>query len=195
MKYISFLFLLTSITLFTGCAGNSPEPFKTVPTKVGTNYVSSEENSPKTETLWLKVYGNVGSASDLENTAVVLVEAAKLFKSKNLKYFRFTTAKATKLPLMVDNMSDLIRYCYPSTENLSSLEDKCSLVNANGNVRYSISGSKDPFLEKFTWSVEQVLNDPVVKKYYDSALKDFEDKTISYKTVSSKKMYKYILSE
>ena len=159
MKYISFLFLLTSITLFTGCAGSSPEPFKTVPNKASKHYISSEEDSPKTETLWFRVYGNVGSASDLENTAVVLVEAAKLFKSKDLKYFRFTTSKVTNLPLMIDNMSDLVRYCYPSTEGLSSLEEKCTLVNTKGNVRYSISGSKDPFLEKATWSVEQVLND------------------------------------
>jgi len=184
MKYISSLFLLISITLLSGCAGSSPEPYQIVKPKLS-----------KIGSLNIRIYGNVGSATDLENTAIVLTETAKRFKAVGINYFNIHASKYFingGFKDMITNMDDLVNYCYPSYYKTSSLEDKCSLANPNGNIRYIIHGIPDSKLTlgSFYWSVDQVLADPLVKKFYDSGLKNFKDKSITYEEIPMSKMFK-----
>ena len=187
MKYISSLFLLISITLLSGCGGSSPEPYKMVKPKVA-----------KSGSLQIRIYGDIG-ATDLENTAIVLTEVSKKFKAQGLNYFRITPAKNIAnggIKDIIVNMNDLIDYCYPSFYKSSSLEDKCELTNPNGKVRYIFTGVPDSKMKLgyFYWSVDQVLADPLVKKYYDSGLKEFKDKTIKYEFIKGSKMIKKLKS-
>lgn len=177
MKYITTLFLLASIALFTGCAGASPEPLKTAKMRSQKSFV---------------IAGNIGAGTDLDNTAIALYEAALHFKKNNMPYF-ILNARVNQLDKVITNFQDLVDYCYPSISGKSSLEDKCNLTYFDTDiVRFSFRGYFEPIPDRFTWSVEQVLNDPLLNKHRNAALASFTDKTITYETIKFKKVRKYL---
>ena len=179
MKKIIILSISVLTIMFSGCAGGSPEPIKAMPS------VKDSENGAE----WIRVSANIGTGNlqnaELENTAILLYEAASQYKQKNIQYFHIANKKKKQLLPMITNFKDLERYCFPKVEGLTSLEDKCKLSAGNDIVKlWFISVQKRKNTSPaFYWSVDQVLNDPLINKYRDSALKDFDNKTISFEQV------------
>ena len=165
--------------MFSGCAGGSPEPIKILP------FVKDSQTGSE----WIRVSANIGTGSlqnaELENTAILLYEAASTYKKSGIEYFYIANKKRKQLLPIIVNFKDLERYCFPEVEGLTSLEEKCKLSAGNDVVKLWFKGidNKKRQIKFFYWSVEQVLNDPLIKKYRDSALKDFDNKSISYKKV------------
>jgi len=164
--------------ILSGCT-SSPEPIKMMP------FLKDSENNNE----WIRVSANIGTGStqnaELENTAILLYEAASKYKQNGIEYFYIQNKKKKQLLSMITNFKNLERYCFPKTEGLTTLEDKCALSAGNDIVKIWFMGVEKPRLspKSFYWSVEQVLNDPTLKKYRNSALKDFDDKTITYEEV------------
>jgi len=177
-NYKNLILFISIGLLMIGCGGNSPEPLKT-----GESYV------PR----YFNVIGNVGKGTDLENTAIALHEAALHFKAKDEKYFKILNTKSNKLHSIITNFESLVNYCYPSTQQSSSLEEKCNLTYFDTDIiRFSFVGYEKPVMNKFVWSVDQVLNDSLLNRYRDSALASFKDKTITFETIKSRKVRKYL---
>ena len=165
--------------MFSGCAGGSPEPIKILP------FVKDSQTGSE----WIQVSADIGTGNlqnaELENTAILLYEAASTYKKSGIEYFHIANKKKKQLLPIITNFKDLERYCFPEVEGLTSLEEKCKLSAGNDVVKLWFIGVEKQTLSpnRYYWSVEQVLNDPVIKKYRDSALKDFDNKTISYQKV------------
>ncbi len=165
--------------MLSGCAGGSPEPIKAMPS------VKDSQNGNE----WIRISANIGTGdtqnAELENTAILLYEAASKYKQNGLDYFFIANQKKKQLLSIITNFKDLERYCFPKVEGLTTLEDKCTLSAGNDVVKLWFMGVEKQKLspDSYYWSVEQVLNDPLINKYRDSALKDFDNKTISYEKV------------
>lgn len=175
-KFIILCISVISI-MFSGCAGGSPEPIKIAP--------SVKDSQAKSE--WIRVSANIGTGNlqnaELENTAILLYEAASIYKKSAIEYFYIANKKKKQITPMIVNFKDLERYCFPEVEGLTSLEEKCKLSAGNDVVKLWFMGVEKRKITSYYWSVEQVLNDPLINKYRDSALKDFENKTISFEQV------------
>jgi len=163
--------------MFSGCVGSSPEPIKVMP------FVKESRSGFE----WFRVSANIGTGdlqnAELENTAILLYEAASIYKKSAIEYFHIANMKKKQLLPIITNFKDLERYCFPEVEGLSSLEEKCKLSAGNDVVKLWFMGVEKRKITSYYWSVEQVLNDPLINKYRDSALKDFENKTISFEQV------------
>ena len=165
--------------MFNGCAGGSPEPIKAMPLI----------KTAKSGNELIRFSSDIGTGStqnaELENTAILLYEAASQYKQDGIDYFFIANKKKKQLLSIITNFKDLERYCFPEVEGLTTLEDKCFLSAGNDVVKLSFFGVTKQRLSQsiYYWSAEQVLNDPLVHKYRNSALKDFDDKTISFEEV------------
>lgn len=180
MKKIIILCISILAIILSGCGGASPEPIKAMPS------VKTSKSGNK----WIRVSADIGTGdlqnAELENTAILLYEAAAKYKQNGIKHFVIRNKKKTQLLDIITNFKDLERYCFPQTEGLTTLEDKCKLSAGNDVVKLWFVGVQKQTLgqNSFYWSVDQVLNDSLINKYRDSALKDFDNKTISYKEVN-----------
>jgi len=165
--------------MFSGCAGGSPEPIKILP------FVKDSQTGSE----WIQVSADIGTGNlqnaELENTAILLYEAASTYKKSGIEYFHIANKKKKQLLPIITNFKDLERYCFPEVEGLTSLEEKCKLSAGNDVVKLWFIGVEKQTLspDRYYWSVEQVLNDPVISKFRNSALKDFDNKTISFEQV------------
>lgn len=179
MKKIIILCISTLTIILSGCGGASPEPIKVMPS------VRDSQNGNE----WVRVSANIGTGNlqnaELENTAILLYEAASQYKKNGLEYFYIGNQRKRQLISIINNFKDLERYCFPKVEGFTSLEDKCSLSAGNDIVKLWFIGTKEPVISegRFYWSVNQVLKDPMIAKYRNSALKDFDNKTITYESV------------
>ncbi len=179
MKKIIILCISTLAIILSGCGGASPEPIKAMPS------VKVSQNGDE----WIRVSANIGTGdlqnAELENTAILLYEAASKYKQNGLDHFFIGNQKKKQLLSIITNFKDLERYCFPKVEGLTSLEDKCKLSAGDDIVKLWFIGVEKQKLspDRYYWSVEQVLNDPILTKYRNSALKDFDNKTISFEQV------------
>ena len=159
----NFLFSLITIAIFTtGCS-----------TKVSGPMIFSSENNTVVETVKIRGSYNWDNVTPVQNVAISLKKAALHFKSQNIEYFTFDPY--LQVPSMITNFQDLSRYCYPSNEHSSSLEDKCKISFARdtsfiNDIIVVVDSSKKSFAFG-TWSVNQVLNDPLITKSIEEAKK------------------------
>jgi hypothetical protein len=173
-KFIKNILLSTAaLVLLSGCT-SQPNTFKTYAIKGNDVMIvilagSMEVSSSDTEL-------------EVQNSAILIKEAARAFKQHNMKYF---TLGAGKVPPMITNVKDLVSYCYPTYKNDTSLEEKCDLAPTfnNSYVRFTFTGTKKrkEALNSFVWSVEEVLSDPYTDKIIDEALESYDKKIFRYK--------------
>jgi len=183
MKRYIFLFLsiLIAAFTFTGCV-SSPEPLKVQKDKV------------LKKNMTVRIYGNMGADSEMENLAVMLTEVSKQLEAEGFHYFVISNYRTMQLKKIITNMKDLERYCYPAIEiPNTSLENKCSIYRkTNYNIGIEIIGFKELGFKYYRWSTKEVLNDPIMKKYYTLALKGFDNKEVIFEEISFAKMYRKI---
>jgi len=156
-----FLFSLVTIAIFTtGCSTKVPGPM-----------IFSSENNTVVETVKIRGSYNWDNVTPVQNLAIAMKKAALHFKSQNIEYFTFDPY--LQVPPMITNFKDLSNYCYPSNEHSSSLEDKCKISFARdtsfkNDIVVVVDSSKKSFAFG-TWSVKQVLNDPLITKSIEEA--------------------------
>jgi len=179
----SFFVGITAISIL-GCS-NQPEPIQTIKTKktysqgTGKYYIS------------MPLVWDISTGTEIANTATVLREGALLLKEEGFTHFslRLPNNKENVIHDTITNMRDLADYCYPSHKSVSSLEDKCHFTSYRyGAISLYFTGRTEPKKDRFLWSVDQVLNDPIVNKYREEALSSYENKKITFEEVKSKRL-------
>lgn len=183
MKSLIISLLISTIALtFSGCGGAQVTPMK-----LSSEHVNHSTQKNKSFVFVMGSYsrGNMNVVSPAGNLAFMFYKAAKEFKKMGVKYF--TLVPDRKVPMVITNFKYLINYCYPNNTTYnaegwnngsSSLEDKCNfqeplyvdkkLNDPNNRVFVGMTESKmNPFVP--TWSVEQVLHDPMIKEFIKNA--------------------------
>jgi len=174
MKYIYNLTLTVFTLFFIGCAGNEP-----IVKGMSENYVFISGTHSLSD----------GDVSEVNNLAIFINEAATMFKEENIKYFYI---KNKEISPVITNFDNLVSYCYPDNDGYTAsdfgdkstnLERKCLYFQellTNGTVYWQnenkivigLVGLKEADTNRPTWVVEDVLNDPLIKKYIESAIKE-----------------------
>lgn len=192
-KVVLSIILAIIIIFMSGCGAKAPKPMSMV------------ETSIKGKIANVTIIGTINldndKASVLQNTAIQIKEAAKVFKEKGYPYFWISSnRKNNGIPFNITDMKGLVSYCYPESKGFhaedisagsSSLEQKCSLeLSKNKNMTfYELVPEEKPLADKPTWSVDQVLADEFLEGFIKAAIEDgkYEDKEIKI----TKKFQKY----
>lgn len=183
MKKTFTLITLSLVALMSfGCSGSAPKPEDGTPDG-GFFYYKSGTSS-------VRYRGDLSydgdAVSPVQDLAYEFQLAAEFFKSNGIKYFKL--GRDMNVPFILTNFDDVVAYCYPDNAGYragdfevksTSLETgkcKTSMKFTQGSV-----GAQALFIavpeEKMNlaqpvWSVDQVLNDPSIRKYIETAYSD-----------------------
>ena len=171
-KVLKFLSIPLAALIIAGCGGVEAKP----PSERTPLSIEKHEVSGGLITLEGRIaYENT---TPIQAAALQLREAAKILKKEGYSHFTINSKYASPL---TTKFADMIAYCYPDSSGphfkdyehkSTGLEtDKCRLreiVWKNGDskgFRLIVWGQKIQKLDTATWSVEQVLNDPLIEEY------------------------------
>jgi len=185
-KVVLSVILAIIIIFMSGCGAKAPRPMNMVETSIKGKIA----NVAIAGTINL----NKDKASVLQNSAIQIKEAAKVFKENGYPYFWISSNKKNNgIPLNITDMKGLVSYCYPQSKGFhaddtsagsSSLEQKCNLeLMKNQNTTfYELVPEEKPLLDKPTWSVDQVLADEFIEGFIKAAIEDgkYEDKELKF---------------
>lgn len=184
MNIVSSLSLLLLIIFFSACSTLKPIAIYSASS---TNiYISGTYSFDDDE------------ASDITNLAIFIREASKVYNEDGIKYFKIINAE---VPRVLINFESLVSYCYPDNagynpsdfeEKSTSLERKCKTFQAlklsgrvyqddDNNLVIAFIGTKKLSMEESYWSVEEVLNSPIIDKYIEESLKESDKRPIEFR--------------
>lgn len=181
---ISLIILVSAF--FSGCSTkNQFDPIKR-------HYWTNDKTNEITSISYKGTYNTEkNEVSEIQNIAISLQNAANELNNKKIKYF--TLSGSNKLPQFITNFQNLVNYCYPDNggskaqdfgNKSTSLENKCMFKknkNSNSNsISIEIVVENKTNFTKPTWSVKQVLKDPVINEYINNAKKDSNNKEILF---------------
>ena len=159
MKKIILIVAALVALMTSGCSTKVPGPM-----------IFESENNTVVETVNIKGSYNWSNVTPVQNLAIAMKKAALHFKAEGIENFTFDSYLG--VPPMITNFQDLSRYCYPSNEHSSSLEDKCKIsFDRDTSFKNDIIIVVDSAKRNFSfgvWNVDQVLND----KNIDTAISD-----------------------
>jgi hypothetical protein len=179
MRQITKLLSMSLIPfVFIGCGGATVKP----PAERTPLPIAKKEKANVVSLEGRIAYDNTTA---LQAAALELREAAKLLKAQGYEYFTLSSRYANP---MTTKFSDFVAYCFPDNAGPDSkdygkkstgLENgKCKIPEitfkegSSKGYRVVAYGFKEPKLDTATWSVEQVLTDPVIDEYIKAGYAD-----------------------
>lgn len=179
MKTVLKTILVSMVALlFIGCAGAEVKP----PSERTPLPIAKKE---KANVVVLEGRIAFENTTALQAAALELREAAKIMKEKGYKYFTLSSRYANP---MTTKFSDFVAYCFPDNAGPNSkdygkkstgLENgKCQIPEitfkegSSKGYRVVAYGFDKPKLDTASWSVEQVLTDPVIDQYIKAGYAD-----------------------
>jgi hypothetical protein len=180
MKTITKILTITAIIVaFVGCGGATAKPpSERTPLTIQERQVSNI----------FVLEGRIAyeNTTPIQAAALLLREAAKKMKAQGYEYF---VLNGPHVNPMTTTFSALVAYDYPDNAgpHFKDYGTKSTGLETDKKVRevnYKEGGAKgfriiagarkEPLLETPTWSVEQVLNDPLIEKYIQAGFEDAE---------------------